>query len=61
MTPSKAIAPPAAPAWWRAISRETFAEMAVPLAVLAIIVLMMLLRRRKVDAGGAEEESAAPA
>ena len=39
MTPSKAVAIPEK--WWRAIPFESLGEMAVPLAVLAIVIALI--------------------
>ncbi len=41
MTPSKAIAGPGTPKWIQALPLETLGEMAVPLAVLAIVIALM--------------------
>ncbi len=41
MTPSKAISAPGTPKWIQALPLETLGEMAVPLAVLAIVIALM--------------------
>jgi len=41
MTPAKAIAPPTLPRWLQALPLATLGQMAVPLAVLAIIMAMI--------------------